>query len=151
MAQYGPKMTKDGPKMSKDGPKMAPRWPKMAGLAPRWAQDGPKAAQAGPKMVQAGPKMAPTSPKMAPRWSKSGPRGAQEGPRWVPKRSQIGRSRFFKIDAEKERPPLDLKHGFGLFLGPSWGPDRAYDEPRRLVFSVFTRYRCDTGNVPNMS
>ena len=93
--------------------------PKMAS---RWPQDGPRWHQVGPKSAQDGPQMAP--------------RGA-------PNRSQIGLPRPSNIEAEKGSAVTNLKCGFGLFLGPSWGPYRPYVGPLGVIFglilSILTR------------
>ncbi len=101
--------------------KMLHRWPKIAPqmvntrpkgpkLTPNWAQMASKKSQMGPRW-QDGSKLAPKAPKM-------GPKGPQEG---LPRPSNI--------EAEKGRPRVNLKCGFGPFWGPSWGPYRAYVGP----------------------
>ena len=69
-------------------------------------QDGPQRLQDGPKLVQDGPKLVPKAPKLAPEAPKMGPKGPQEGP-------QIGLPRPSNIEAEKGRPPINLKRRFG--------------------------------------
>ena len=105
---------------------MAPRWPKTA---PRWPQDGPKMAQDGPRWPQVGPRDAQDGPQMAPR-------GA-------PNRSQICLPRPSNIEAQKGSARINLKCGFGLFLGPSWGPYMPYVGPLGVIFglilSILTR------------
>ena len=70
---------------------MAPSWPKMTQVRPKMAQDDPKMAQDGRK------------------------RGPKRGPRGVPEGSQIGLPRFSNIEAEKGRPPINLKCPFLQF------------------------------------
>ena len=101
---------------------MLPRPPKTAQDGPRQPQDGPRASQDSPRGPQDGPK---------------------RGPRGVPRGSQIGLPRPSNIEAQKGSAPANLKCGFGLFLGPSWGPYRPYIGPLGVIFglllSILTR------------
>ena len=95
-------------------------------------------------MALSRPQMAPQGPKMAPprgpRWPQDGPRGAQDGPqmapRGAPNRSQIGLPRPSNIEAEKGRPAVNLRYGFGPFWDPSWGPYRPYVGPLGVIFGL---------------
>ena len=82
------------------------------------------------------PKMAPRGPKIAPTWPKTSPRGVQKGSPEGPTSAFQGHS---NVEAQKGRAPANLKHGFGLFLGPSWRPCGAYVGSRGLFLDVLSR------------